>query len=225
VAKLYGEALAMLATLRRDGTSRAGELETAGSALDEALFRKEMAFFREHFLVAHLGLEPGSAADREVSEALGRVAAQADVGPRVLCHRDFHARNLLVRGERLGLVDHQDARLGPDLYDLASLLRDPYVELEESFEEELLDAFAREADPGDAWTPGLRERFEAVALQRDLKAIGTYGYQATARGKRFYLEYVPRAVALARRAMARLPGAAALFSLFEDLGLFETGAA
>ena len=49
--------------------------------------------------------------------------------PRVLCHRDYHSRNLMLRGDRLFIIDFQDARLGPDTYDLASLLRDSYVDL------------------------------------------------------------------------------------------------
>ena len=49
--------------------------------------------------------------------------------PRVLCHRDYHSRNLMIHERRLYIIDYQDARMGPDTYDLASLLRDSYVDL------------------------------------------------------------------------------------------------
>ena len=52
--------------------------------------------------------------------------------PRVLCHRDYHSRNLMLSQGQLYLIDFQDARMGPDTYDLASLLRDAYVDLNES---------------------------------------------------------------------------------------------
>ena len=51
--------------------------------------------------------------------------------PRVLCHRDYHSRNLMVHGGQLYVIDFQDARMGPDTYDLASLLRDSYVDITE----------------------------------------------------------------------------------------------
>ena len=61
--------------------------------------------------------------------------------PRVLCHRDYHSRNLMLRDERLCIIDFQDARLGPDTYDLASLLRDSYVDLPEQIVDELIAYF------------------------------------------------------------------------------------
>jgi aminoglycoside/choline kinase family phosphotransferase len=222
VENLYRKALLLLVTLRREGTPRAGELATAASFLDEELFRRELEMFREHYLVARLGLREGSAADRELRLELERLAADAGEGPRALCHRDYHSRNLLVRGEDLGLVDHQDARLGPDLYDLASLLRDPYVKLGEDLERILFEGFALEAGEDPASEERLL-RFEHAALQRDLKAIGTYGFQAGPRGKTEYLRWVPRAAALARRSLDRQPGRQRLGRLLEEAGLFATG--
>jgi aminoglycoside/choline kinase family phosphotransferase len=222
VENLYRRALLFLATLRREGTPRAGELATASSFLDEGLFRRELEMFREHYLVGRLGLREGSAADRELRLELERLAAEAGDGPRALCHRDYHSRNLLVREAGLGLVDHQDARLGPDLYDLASLLRDPYVELEEELEQTLFAGFALEVGEDPASEERLL-RFERTALQRDLKAIGTYGFQAGQRGRSEYLRWVPRAAALARRSLDRQPGRRHLGKLLEQTGLFATG--
>ena len=56
----------------------------------------------------------------------------------MLCHRDYHSRNLMLHDEPLYIIDFQDARMGPDTYDLASLLRDSYVDLP--------DAAGRRAD-------------------------------------------------------------------------------
>jgi aminoglycoside/choline kinase family phosphotransferase len=221
VEALYRDALALLSILGERGTSRAGELATASTALDEGLFRREMLFFREHYLVRHRGLVPGSSADKALRRGLERVASGAVGGTPVLCHRDYHSRNLLVRDGGLGVVDHQDARLGPDLYDLASLLRDPYAVLEDRFQDTLLKDFLGETR-GAGRSPDALDRFERLALQRDLKAIGTYGYQAAVRDKAHYLVYVPRAAALARRALTRLPEHRELAHQLADLGLFES---
>ena len=61
--------------------------------------------------------------------------------PKVLCHRDSHSRNLMLHDEQLYIIDFQDARMGPDTYDLVSLLRDSYVDLPEQTVEELLAYF------------------------------------------------------------------------------------
>ena len=79
----------------------------------------------------------------ELAEIVDELAAE----PRVLCHRDYHSRNLMWRDERLCIIDFQDARLGPDTYDLASLLRDSYVDLPEQVVDELIAYFLALAGP------------------------------------------------------------------------------
>ena len=72
-----------------------------------------------------------AAAERAaLAEEFARAGRELSGEPRVVCHRDYHSRNLMVHDGRLGVIDFQDARLGPDTYDLVSLLRDSYVELE-----------------------------------------------------------------------------------------------
>ena len=88
-----------------------------------------MEFFLEHFADRFTELK----IDSRLPAALTRLADRAAEAPhRVLCHRDFHSRNLMVTEDgSLAMVDIQDARWGPDSYDLASLLRDAYVDIPE----------------------------------------------------------------------------------------------
>jgi aminoglycoside/choline kinase family phosphotransferase len=122
----------------------------------------------------------------------------------VLCHRDYHSRNLMLSQGQLYLIDFQDARMGPDTYDLASLLRDSYVDLPEDFVAERLEEFRQRAVPGESRDTFLR-RFELMSIQRNLKALGTFGYMSTSRGTDVYLPYVPRTLANARRNLVRHP--------------------
>ena len=79
---------------------------------------------------------------REVlREEFGEMIEELASEPRVLCHRDYHSRNLMYHQERLYIIDFQDARMGPDTYDLASLLRDAYVDLPEQTVNDLLTYF------------------------------------------------------------------------------------
>jgi hypothetical protein len=114
------------------------------------------------------------------------------------------------------MVDIQDARWGPDTYDLACLLRDAYVELDEDRVSRMLVRFRaalHAPEPEDA----LRARFDLVATERMVKALGTFGYQATVRGNRRYLEGVPRTLARLRRTLAATPALGPLKTLLDPL--------
>ena len=117
--------------------------------------------------------------------------------PRVLCHRDYHSRNLMYHEDRLYIIDFQDARMGPDTYDLVSLLRDSYVDLPEQTVNDLL-AYFLALKGGTGREEAFRERFAVMALQRNLKALGTFGYQTTARRNPVYIQYIPRTLRYVR---------------------------
>jgi hypothetical protein len=111
--------------------------------------------------------------------------------------------------EQLYWIDFQDARMGPATYDLASLLRDSYVDLDEEFVAQRLEEFRQRALPGES-RDVLRRRFVLMSVQRNLKALGTFGYMRHVRGSQVYLPYVPRTLAHARRNLARHPELEAL---------------
>ena len=119
-------------------------------------------------------------ADRAALDAEWRsIVAELAAEPRVLCHRDYHSRNLMMRDGSLYIIDFQDARMGPDTYDLVSLLRDSYVDIGDRELDELIAYFLalKARTPGDTDAQEFRRRFDLMALQRNLKALGTFGYQ------------------------------------------------
>ena len=94
--------------------------------------------------------------------------------------------------------------MGPATYDLASLLRDSYVDLDEEFIADRAEEFRQRAVPGES-RDTFRRRFELMSIQRNLKALGTFGYMGSVRGSRVYLPYIPRTLANARRNLVRYP--------------------
>jgi hypothetical protein len=106
--------------------------------------------------------------------------------------------------EQLYIIDFQDARMGPDTYDLVSLLRDSYVDLPEQTVGELIAYFLALRNMTERERE-FRERFDAMALQRNLKALGTFGYQTTARRNPVYIQYIPRTLRYVRDNLDRLP--------------------
>jgi aminoglycoside/choline kinase family phosphotransferase len=187
---LYRSAVALAAKISSRGTQALARSDRAASpALDEERFMFEMRFFLEHYVGAFLGRPDTS---RELTETLYGLARTVAAHPRVLCHRDYHSRNIMVRPNgSLALVDIQDARWGPDTYDLASLLRDAYVEIEDSDVEALIAHYGREL-PEAPDTEAFRSRFALTSAQRMLKALGTFGYQIAVLGRERYRDAVPR---------------------------------
>ena len=205
-AALYREAVSFVDIIQRRGR----ELQDAkylpyGIAFDVDKLTWEMDFFIKHFLEAYRGVS-FTGGDREALRAeLGTIVRELAAEPRVLCHRDYHSRNLMLRDERLFIIDFQDARLGPDTYDLASLLRDSYVDLPWSVVDELIAYFL--ALQGRAGRAGR----VSAALRSDVAAAQPQGARARsairprARGNPVYIQYIPRTLNYVRENLRRYP--------------------
>lgn len=207
--ELYREALDQLALLQREAARGAQRGSCFQIAFDIEKLSWELHYFEKHFLEGLRGRDL-SVEDRAIlAESFHALSEEIASWPRVLCHRDFHSRNLMRHRARLYWIDFQDARMGPAGYDLASLLRDSYVDLPEEFVAERAEEFRQKAVPGETRDAFLR-RFELTCVQRNLKALGTFGFMATVRGKGVYLPYVPRTLAHVRRNLLRHPELAGL---------------
>ena len=128
--------------------------------------------------------------------------------PTVFTHRDFHSRNVMVKDERLIMIDFQDARLGPAQYDLASLLRDSYYQLEEGQIDKLLDYYMAkwEAVSGERLDSGeFRRVFDLMSVQRNFKAIGSFASFLNRRGDAAYLKYIGNTFENIRRTLLKYP--------------------
>ena len=112
----------------------------------------------------------------------------------------------MLHDGRLYIIDFQDARMGPDTYDLVSLLRDSYVDLRDQTVDELIAYFL--AVKGATGTEAaFRSRFTRMALQRNLKALGTFGYQTIARRNTVYISTFPAPCATSAHNLEQMPAA------------------
>jgi aminoglycoside/choline kinase family phosphotransferase len=157
-------------------------------AFDEAKLSWELNFFFEHYFgsLRNESLSHGETA--ELQAEMNDIAAELAARPRVLCHRDYHAANLMVdKHNRLRIIDYQDARMGPVSYDLVSLLLDRQItqpSLAEVraqrlfFLEERRQRGLETLDPDE-----FAREFRLMSIQRNLKAIGTFSYQTAVRGR------------------------------------------
>jgi aminoglycoside/choline kinase family phosphotransferase len=200
----YREAVEGLAVLQREAARGPKKAACFQIAFDLEKLSWELHYFLKHF-VEGFRQRNLSAEDRaQLAEHFHRLAGEIASWPRVLCHRDFHSRNLMLHRGSLFWIDFQDARMGPLSYDLASLLRDSYVDLEEGFVAERAEEFRRVAARGES-RDTFHHRFELMSVQRNLKALGTFGFMATVRSNPVYLPYIPGTLAHARRNLSRHP--------------------
>ena len=204
-AALYRQAVALIEILQRRGAElQSPQYLPYGVAFDVEKLTWELDFFIKHFIEAYRGVTIPSPVREALRGEVARLVEVLAAEPRVLCHRDYHSRNLMLHNAQLYIIDFQDARMGPDTYDLVSLLRDSYVDLPEQTVDELLAYFlALRGETGSQRE--FRQRFDVMALQRNLKALGTFGYQTTARRNPVYIQYIPRTLKYVRDNLDSLP--------------------
>ena len=215
-AALYREAVALVELLQRRGEAlRSSECPPYGIAFDVEKLTWELDFFLKHFVEEYRGVALSAGERSAFAAEWAAIAGELAAEPRVLCHRDYHSRNLMLSDGSLHIIDFQDARMGPDTYDLVSLLRDSYVDISERQLDELIAYFlalkTRDgvADDGNEF----RRRFDLMALQRNLKALGTFGFQTTTRRNPVYIQYMPRTLRYARSNLEKYPRFARLREL------------
>jgi len=198
--ELYRKAIEMLATLQLRGKELENERYLPFRiAFDEAKFFQELEFFREHFIEGLQGALLEGTEIEELERGFRDIAKELTTKPRVLCHRDYHARNLMLVSGELVLIDFQDARRGPVAYDLVSLLNDSYVAHDAEFVREMTALFE------DTIGVTVFEDYDVAALQRNLKALGTFGYQIARRGNDVYERYLEHTVTMVRDNFERNP--------------------
>ena len=192
VDSLYRDALNTLLTLQ---TATLAEVRTLPT-YDDALLTRELAIFDEWFVTRHLNVQWNDAQRRVWQDACDVLKRSALEQPKVLVHRDYHSRNLMVTPQHNpGVLDFQDAVYGPITYDVASLLRDcyiawPEVQVQGWAEQHRKNLVAHGVPVNDP--AQFRRWFDLMGAQRHLKAVGIFARLHHRDGKPGYLQDIPR---------------------------------
>jgi len=209
----YTQAVDALAHMQLEATSPVDRNCLAfHRSFDVPLLMWEFDHFLEYGVDARQGKPMSEDCRREIRGAFETVAELLAKQPPVFVHRDYHSRNLMVDGARLGVIDFQDALMGPATYDLASLLRDAYIALDETMIDRLINRFLdrsgrhrRGADRED-----FRRLFDLTSIQRNLKAAGRFVYIDRVKGNPKFLADIPRTLGYVRRNLQKYPELATL---------------
>jgi len=180
----------------------------------------EAHYFRDAFLKGYVGYEGPIV---QLEAAFGHLAEKASrADGQFFMHRDFQSRNIMVNGERIGIIDWQGGRLGPLGYDLSSILLDPYVRLSRSQKQQLYDAYrnlVEERNP--AWVGPFERDYPYLAIQRNLQILGAFSFLSKVMKKTYFEAYIPHALKTLEELIlsSEDPGLEPLGELVSTIGL------
>ena len=190
--KLYTEAINILLLIQKNGNNFVDQLPV----YDLELLETEMNLFLDWYCIKELGISAAQLNEFNLGKCFKYLSESALKQVQVFAHRDYHSRNIMIskRGE-LGIIDFQDAVLGPITYDLVSLLRDCYIELSENEIRHWLEVvYQRLINENllDISYEKFEVDFDLMGCQRHLKAIGIFSRLKHRDGKPNYMKDVPR---------------------------------
>ena len=203
-ALLYAQALDTLALIQLNGAGGAGELPP----YDAPALLREMQLLPDWFCARHLALVLEEEERALLADTFDWLVREALTQPRVLVHRDYHSRNLMITAERSpGVIDFQDAVAGPIGYDLVSLLKDCYVAWPRAHVEVWLDDYRERLRAAGGSIGANRGEFlrwfDLIGLQRHLKVLGIFARLWYRDGKPGFLADLPRTLDYVRDTAAR----------------------
>lgn len=182
----------------------------------------EMQLFEDWYVVRHMGASLSVDEKNSLAKLMQWLCDSATAQQQVLVHRDFHSRNLMLTSDRNpGVIDFQDAVVGPISYDLVSLLRDAYIQWDEAQQLDWAIRYWQDAraanlpiaeDFADFWRD-----FELMGLQRHLKVLGIFARLCHRDGKANYLNDLPLVLHYTRSVANRYIGCGGLLRLLDRL--------
>ncbi len=219
--QLYGEATDALVKMQL--SHQADSLP----AYDEALLQRELDLFPDWYIAKHLQIDLTEKQQAALRAIFSRILQNNLAQPKVLVHRDYHSRNLMVTSPNPGIIDFQDAVYGPITYDLVSLLKDAYIHWDE---ERILDwAILYWEKARKAGLPVVTDfaefyrDFEWMGVQRHLKVLGIFARLNYRDGKVAYLNDMPLVMHYLRKACERYRELDPLLNLLDELHPVESG--
>ena len=191
--KFYQQAMQTLVKIQALGPIEAYPLPP----YDSVLLQREMSLFPDWLLEKKLALDLEPHEREILSQTFSTLEESALSQIQVVVHRDYHARNLMVLDDELGVIDFQDAVIGPITYDLVSLLRDCYIVWPDEQVDHWCRAFYKRLETTSNHPNSFgqfKRDFDLMGMQRHLKASGIFARLSLRDGKHGYLNDIPRTV-------------------------------
>ncbi|MEZ0392478.1 MAG: aminoglycoside phosphotransferase family protein [Pseudobdellovibrionaceae bacterium] len=189
---------------------------------DVEKFLWEMKYGQDNLLSGVCKFQFSEKSNAELTKVFTDICERLHKEPKFIAHRDYHSRNLMIKFNEMRVIDFQDARLGPIQYDLVSLLRDSYVNLNEQMSGLLLDDYLSKAKsflPKDFSRAHFDRIYELQTIQRCFKACGSFSSFFNLRNDTRYLKYISHTLRRVIKSLNEFPE----YKVFSDI-LIDSGA-
>lgn len=214
-----------------DGIAKERNLCTAFNiAFDVEKLLWELNYGREHLLVRLCGIKLSEVEKRALDGIFLKICEELHAEPKFIAHRDYHSRNVMIKFGKARVIDFQDARMGAVQYDLVSLLRDSYVNMEEPIARELIGYYLdRRRDVGithQLAEPSIEKFmhiYEVQTVQRCFKACGSFASFFNLRSDTRYLKYLAPTLQTVKKSLQPFDKYRPFFDILNDYGVFERG--
>lgn len=197
------------------------QMNTDLSGLDnfDNLYDEENKLFTDWFLQHHQKIDLDNSLKSDLSNEFDKINSIIKDIPKTFVHRDFHSRNLLVTDiNNPGVIDYQDAVLGPVTYDLVSLLKDCYITWDDGLVEDMLESFFTRIKSNSINSiSDFRYWFDITGVQRHIKAIGIFSRLNYRDNKDGYLNDIPRTYAYVDKVLNKYKDLSNLNEIFNSL--------
>lgn len=191
---------------------------------DVEKFLWEMNYGKDNLLSGILAFPFKEQQKKELFDIFADICIKLHEEPKRIAHRDYHSRNLMIKLDKMNVIDFQDARLGPIQYDLVSLLRDSYVNMNDSMANTLIDYYldrSREYLPKDFSREHFNRVYELQSIQRCFKACGSFASFYHLRQDRRYLKYLSGTLRRVMKAISEFPEYKTFGDILIDSGALE----
>ena len=215
----YLQALDELIKIHDRATTLKNSTTATEIQFDTAKFLWEMNYAKEHLITGVLNYSLNEKTIADLTKVFTHFCERLHQEPKVICHRDYHSRNIMIKLDQVYVIDFQDARLGPVQYDLVSLLKDSYVDLSTEYADSLLQYYFEKSAVTKSKDFSF-EKFNLIydlqTLQRCFKACGSFASFMNTRKDKRYLKYLPSTLKKVARALSRFPEYKLLLDILID---------
>lgn len=220
----YKMAIDEIVKIHHKATAMPGECTAFKIKFDTEKFLWEMNYGKDNLLSGILKFKLTESTAAEITRIFADICTKLDQEPKKIAHRDYHSRNLMIKLDEMKVIDFQDARLGPIQYDLVSLLKDSYVEMNSQMTKILLDYYldsSKEFLPANFSREQFDEIYELQSIQRCFKACGSFASFYNLRNDKRYLKYLSGTLRRVLKSLTEFPDYKAFADVLIDSGALE----
>lgn len=218
----YRMAVDEIVKIHHPATQDRSECTAFKIQFDTEKFLWEMNYGKDNLLAGVLNFPFTEQSNKELSNIFLDISSKLHNEPKRIAHRDYHSRNLMIKLDQMMVIDFQDARLGPIQYDLVSLMRDSYVDMNDSMAKDLINYYLEQSKsylPKDFSRDHFDRIYELQSIQRCFKACGSFASFYHLRQDRRYLKYLSGTLRRVMKAINEFPE----YKVFADI-LIDSGA-